>query len=260
MVWIARILSIALLLYLAALLYLYLQQRSILFHPTHETRTGHGFYLGDGEKKIWVEVAHPDEPEALIYFPGNSEKYWESPQDLARHFPHATIYFPHYRGYGASSGSPSQEALFTDALRIYESVAGKHRKILLLGRSLGSGVAIYLASQRPADALILTTPYDSILRLGEENYPLFPIRWILKDPFESWRYADRIDIPTLILLAEEDRVIPRPRSEALIRAFQKTEPKVVVLPHTTHGDIIDSPRYYPAIHSFLNSIERERSR
>ena len=257
MIWIGRILFLALFLYLAFFLYLYLQQRNILFHPTHTTPPEHGFFMGEGAERIWVEVLHPDAPNALVYFPGNSESYWESPRDLADHFPGIAIYFPHYRGYGASGGHPSQEAFFEDALRLYERIGGKHQRIFLLGRSLGSGVATYLASQRSVDALILTTPYDSILRLGQKNYPIFPIRWILKDPFESWRYASGIEIPTLILLAEEDRIVPRTRSEALIRSFQKREPNVVVLPHTNHGDIVDSPQYYPSIHSFLHSIGRE---
>jgi len=256
MAWIARILLLALLLYLAALLYLYFQQRRILFHPTHETRPGQGFFLGRGEERIWVESLHPEASDALIYFPGNAEKYWESPRDLAIHFPETALYFPHYRGYGASSGTPSQEEFFHDALRLYDRVKKGHRRIFVLGRSLGSGIALYLAAHRPVDALILTTPYDSILRLGQENYPLFPIRWMIKDPFESWRYAGQIEVPTLILLAEEDRIIPRPRSEALIRSFQKIRPRVLILPHTDHGDIIDAPDYYPSIHSFLRSIEK----
>lgn len=252
--WLVRLFVIALILYLSALLYLYLQQRRILFHPTHITAPGKGFYLGSGDERIWVEVANPDAPNALIYFPGNSESYWESPEDLAKNFPGYTLYFPHYRGYGASSGTPSQTAFFTDALRLYDRLRNRHASIVVMGRSLGSGVATWLASKRPVTALILTTPYDSIRRLGQENYPLFPVSLIIKDPFESWRYAGKIEAPTLVILAENDHVIPRHRSEALIAAFVKVHPVVRTLSGTDHGHIIDDPDYYPLIRSFLKEV------
>lgn len=251
MQWLVRLFLIALVFYLGALLYLYLQQRKILFHPTHITSPGKGFYLGSGDDRIWVEVVNPNAPKALIYFPGNSESYWESPEELAKNFSGYTVYFPHYRGYGASSGTPSQAAFFTDALRLYDTIRDRHSSIVVLGRSLGSGVAIWLASKRPLTALILTTPYDSIRRLGQENYPLFPVSLIIKDPFESWRYAAEIEVPTLILLAENDQVIPRRHSEALITSFRKVQPIVKTLPKTDHGHIIEEKDYYPIIQKFL---------
>ncbi|WP_457606220.1 alpha/beta hydrolase [Nitratifractor sp.] len=250
MKWIFRLLLITLLLYLLALLYLYLMQRKILFHPSHTAPAREGFFLGEGEEKIWIEIRNPGKKNALIYFPGNSERYWESPDDLAAHFPDRTLYFPHYRGYGASAGSPSQEAFFSDALRLYDRIRQHHDSILLIGRSLGSGVAVRLASQRPVKALILITPYDSITRLGQKRYPLFPVRRIIKDPFESWRYAAEIHTPTLLILAENDQVIPHENSHALAHAFPEP-PSLVTLPGTDHGNIVDHPDYYPTIEGFL---------
>ena len=74
----------------------------------------------------------------------------------------------------------------------------------MAGRSLGSGVAVRLASQRPASRLILITPYDSLQDLATAQFPFVPVKWLLRDKFESWRYAARITVPTLIVAAEHD--------------------------------------------------------
>ncbi len=246
------LLILILLSYGAFTLYLYLRQRSILYETSHTAPKYHGFYLGKGDERIWVEVFHPGKAAALLYFPGNAEAYWEDPQELAAGFPEMTLYFPHYRGYGASSGSPSEQTLKSDALRLYDHIRSRHAKIVALGRSLGSGVALHLASRRPLAALILVTPYDSILALARERYGIFPVSWILKDPYRSDLDAPRIAVPTLILLAQKDRVVPLRRSEALIRSFRKIRPEVRILPDATHGDIVEHPAYLPTIRDFLH--------
>ncbi len=247
------LLGAALLLYLGALGWLYFAQRKLLFHPTRERQARVGFYLSTPGGKVRVEVRNPGKDRALIYLPGNSEHWWEDSDDLARMLPEHTIYFPHYPGYGASEGSPSQAALFEMALRLYDHIAPEHRTIDLLGRSLGSGVALYLASRRPVHRLVLITPYDSIAALGAERYPIFPVRAIIRDPFESIRYAADLTLPTLILLAEEDSVIPPVHSRRLIDAFRRIHPRVVTLPGTDHGSIVDSPDYPALLRSFLEN-------
>ncbi|WP_292663742.1 hypothetical protein [Nitratifractor sp.] len=251
-VWILRLLLLLLLLYLAATLSLYLWQRHLLYHPSHSTAAREGFSLGEGNEKIWIETRHPGHPCALLYFPGNSEDYWDFPDELARHLPECTLYFLHYRGYGASAGHPSEAAFFADALRLYDYVAPRHRQIVAFGRSLGSGIALYLASRRSLDALILTTPYDSVLNVGKEHYPLFPVSLLLKDRFDSRRYAATVQAPTLVLLAGKDRIISRRRSEALLHAFKWIRPRVVDIPEAGHGDIVEAPAYFPAIRDFLD--------
>jgi len=251
MKWWAAALFALLLLYLLTLGALYLFQRKILFHPTHERRPREGFFLESPEGKVRIEVRNSGKAKALIYFPGNSEHWWEDPDDLARLLPEHTIYFPHYPGYGASEGSPSQEAFFAMAERLYDRIAPRHKSVDLAGRSLGSGVALYLAVRRPVRRIVLITPYDSIASLGAERYPFFPVRSIVKDPFESIRYAPDIDVPVLILLAENDRVIPLAHTQNLIRHFQRTEPRTILLPGTDHGNIIEHPDYPTALRRFL---------
>jgi pimeloyl-ACP methyl ester carboxylesterase len=245
------ILGSLLLLWFAALLWLYLTQRQILFHPTGEHRAQEGFVLETPDGGIRVEVRNPGREKALLYFPGNSEHWWEDPDDLARLLPDHTIYFPHYPGYGASEGSPSQEAFFRMAEALYSRVAPRHKSVDLLGRSLGSGVALHLAARRPVGKVVLVTPYDSIAALGAERYPIFPVRAIAKDPFESILDAPNVDAPVLIILAENDRVIPLSHSQNLLRHFRRTEPRTIILPGTDHGNIIEHPDYATALRNFL---------
>lgn len=125
----------------------------------------------------------------------------------------------HYRGYGGSSGKPSEQALVADALALFDQLQSKYSDITVLGRSLGSGVAVQLAAQRKVTQLLLITPFDSLSALAQRQFPFFPVKWLLKDTYNSVAYAPDINSPTLILLAEQDEIIGRAHSEALYQAF-----------------------------------------
>lgn len=247
-----KVLIFGVFLYGGALLYLYLYQRSLLYHPSHSTPANEGFFLDIGEEKIWTERIHPNKEKAILYFPGNTENYWINSEKLGEFFPDFTIYFLHYPGYGASTGSPSQERIFEAAEALYDRVRLDHTHLVSFGRSLGTSPALRLAAERSVDALILTTPFDSIVHLGQKRYPLFPIALLLKDPYKNILYAPKVSCPTLILLAEKDRVVPDSHSEALIASFVRTVPERVTLPDSDHTSIIDHPDYAPMIRAFLS--------
>jgi pimeloyl-ACP methyl ester carboxylesterase len=238
-------------LYLAGMLWLWLFQRKILFHPTHETRPREGFYLDLPVGRVWVEVRHPGRKKALLYFPGNSEHWWENPDALAALLPEHTLYFLHYPGYGASGGAPSQEALYQAALALYDTAASRHGAVDIVGRSLGSGVALHVAARRPVHRLVLITPYDSIAALGQDRYRLYPVRWLSKDPFDAIREAPRVQAPVLVLLAERDRVIPSEHSLRLMEALRQARVISRTLPGTDHGDIVDAPDFRETLQNFL---------
>ncbi len=246
-------------LYLGAFFYLYMIQRSLLYHPSHLTPKKEGFFIDLKNARIWVERIESDTKKAILYFPGNTEDYWIDPWKLAKMFPGFTIYFLHYPGYGASTGKPSQKAIYEAALALYDRVHSDHHHLVSFGRSLGTSPALWLAANRPVDALILTTPFDSILHLGQRRYPLFPISLLLKDPYESIRYAPQVSCPTLILLAENDQVVPRSSSEKLIAAFPRRVPERVTLSGSDHTDIIDHPDYASVIRNFLARVLSEDS-
>jgi hypothetical protein len=158
-------------------------------------------------------------------------------------FPDREIVMLHYRGYGGSTGRPTEQALADDAAGLFDKVHAEHPDVIAIGRSLGTGVAVRLASTRPVSRLVLVTPYDSLLEIAARQFPAFPVRWLLIDKYESWRYVPRISAPTLILAAERDEVIPAASSEGLRSRFPAAQVRYVVIPGASHNTISDDPAY-----------------
>jgi pimeloyl-ACP methyl ester carboxylesterase len=184
---------------------------------------------------------------ALIYLGGNAEDVSASLPTLARAYPGHALYLMHYRGYAGSTGEPSEQALVDDAVLLFDRVVAAHPDVEVVGRSLGSGVALQLASRRPVKKLVLVTPYDSIADLTAEQFPVFPVRWLLKDKYESWRYALQLRTPTLVLAAGQDEVIPAWSTQRLLSRFQPGVASTRILPEAGHNTISESPAYVPAL-------------
>jgi pimeloyl-ACP methyl ester carboxylesterase len=94
------------------------------------------------------------------------------------------------------------------------------------------------------------TPYDSLLGIAQRAFPVFPVRWLLIDKYESWRYVPRITAPVLILRAEHDEVIPAESTEALRTRFRAAQVRTVVVPGASHNTIIDDPVYARSLAEF----------
>lgn len=182
--------------------------------------------------------------DALLYFGGNAEDVSQSLPGLSAAFPNYAIYLLHYRGYGGSAGSPSERALITDALALFDQVHDRHKNIVVVGRSLGAGVAVHVASVRPVARLVLVTPFYSLGDVAGRHYPYLPVRWLLRDKFDSWRYAPQVTAPTRIIAAENDEVIPRASTELLRTRFKDGIASYVVVPNVGHNTISDSPDYW----------------
>ena len=119
-----------------------------------------------------------------------------------------------------SAGTPSEAAIVADALALFDEARREHRDVVVVGRSLGSGVAVRVASLRPVARVVLVTPYDSIQEIAAARFAFFPVRWLLRDKFESWKYAPAVTAPTLLIAAEHDEVIPRASTELLLTRFK----------------------------------------
>ena len=246
--------ALAALIYLGICALLFFQQREMIYYPgaTQVDARATDYSLARDGITLRGWRLNPGKNRALIYFGGNAERLETSREEFARLFPDRTVYLLSYRGYGASEGKPDQTALFGDALALYDQVSAKHPQapIAVIGRSLGSGVASYVASQRPVERLALVTPFDSLAAVGQSQYPAFPVRWLMRDRYESTHYLPHYQGPLLVLRAGRDEVIPPTNTDKLLAALE-SKPKVIDFPQADHNDISDDPRYAGALRDFL---------
>ncbi len=247
-----RILIVAGAAYVLASTWLYRSQRRLLYlpQPLSATPKADSFHIESQGLRRQGWVVNPGQKRALLYFGGNAEPVEQVDDFFRNTLPRTSVYLIPYRGYSGNPGSPSEAALFADALEGYDHVAARHANVAVMGRSLGSGVAIYVAVNRPVTRLVLTTPYDSIQNVAQKKYPIFPMRWILADKYESWRRAPAIQAKTLILVATDDKVISRASTDNLI-ARMKIQPDVVVIEKADHRSITTRVEYAEAIREFL---------
>lgn len=237
---------------------MYALQRSMLYFPTPEVQTDEAMafrLINDGlSLKVWTTAEKSD--RALIYFGGNSEDVSGFILKYKELFPNHTVYLHNYRGFGGSEGKPSEEGLFADALALYDHLAERHGSIDVIGRSLGTGVAVYLASQRKVYNLALVTPYDSITSVAVDQYPYLPVRRLLKDRFDSLARARMLTANTLLLIAENDELIPVELSYKLAAALNPEHTKVITIDGVDHNSICESPSYDRELAGFFNAPER----
>ncbi len=225
---------------------LYFFQRSLIYFPQPAAVRTPVMAVDQGTEGVEVVASVREQagPDAVVYFGGNAEDVSQSLAPLAEVYPTHAIYLMHYRGYGGSGGAPSEAALTHDALALFDQVHKAHPQVIVIGRSLGSGVATRLASQRPVAQLVLVTPYDSLQELAAAQFAIFPVRWLLKDKFESGRYVAQVSAPTLLMAAEHDEVIPRASTEQLHARFATGQATLHVLPRTSHNTISGHPVYW----------------
>ena len=221
-------------------------QRSLIYYPQPRSNPEGSILmtLPVGTATVHVSTRPHVGPAALIYFGGNAEDVSQDIPDLANAFPDRAIYALHYPGYGGSSGSPSQKAIFAASIALFDRVHAEHQNVVVVGRSLGSGVAVWIASQRPIARIILVTPFDSLADVASEQYRFVPVRWLLRDKFESWRYAPTVKAQTRIIVAENDELVPRFSSDRLRSRFQEGLVSYIVVPKVGHNTIQDSPGYW----------------
>ena len=244
--------TVIVVLYLGIGLFLYLKQRTFLYFPTPKIQTPYPTMTLQNEgEKIHVIVLNQGHANAILYFGGNAESMAQSSDYIARQFPQFTLYLMDYRGYGESTGRPSEAGIYSDALKLYDTIRPQHERICIGGRSLGSGVATYVASLREVSKLALITPFDSIVTVAQSRYPLYPISWLLQDRYDSVSRVPHIKAKTFIVTAQNDAIIPQQSVENLIKAFSPTQLMTERIKGRGHGDISSDERYYTIMQEFI---------
>jgi fermentation-respiration switch protein FrsA (DUF1100 family) len=169
-----------------------------------------------------------------------------------------------YRGYGESGGTPSEAGLYRDAEAAYgylrDTLGVPPARIILFGHSLGSAVAVELATRVPAAGLVLDGALISVIARAQEVYPYVPVRWVARSRFASIEKIGRVEIPKLFLHARQDDVVPIAHGRRLYDAAPS--PKTFVALAGGHGDAFetDSAVYFGAIERFLERLHQDISR
>ena len=204
----------------------------------------------------WVVPARdPVNAPLVFYFGGNAEDVSVTALELNNEAD-ANFVLMNYRGYGSSEGTPSERALFADALFVYDTLIDTtthNGKVVAIGRSLGSGVGAYLVSQRKIDAVVLVTPYDSISNVARRHYPWLPISLLIRHPFDSLALAPGLDIHALFLVAERDQIIPPAHAQTLADKWGGST-RWVLIKGATHNSIGAATDYWGSIRELLRSL------
>ena len=243
---------IALLMYVLMGVYLYIQQRSFIYFPIafSSSDLNQQVFVNEGIE-IHVSVLNAGQDHAIMYFGGNAENVDYNATNFLQWFPEYTVYLVKYRGYGGSGGKPTEKDLYSDALYIYDELRREgYEHISVIGRSLGSGVATYLATHREIQKCILITPFDSIERIAQSQYPIYPINLLLKDKYNSYSRAKNITAHTLVITAEDDAIIPLSHTERLVNAFS-IDVMFEVVEDADHNNISEFPRYQQVLSEFM---------
>ncbi|TFV44065.1 alpha/beta hydrolase [Bradyrhizobium niftali] len=217
--WIAILLAAV---YCAGLVVLYVRQREMLFPIPPVGRTApdaaglpeaeeHVLTTSDGEKVIvWHVPARPGRP-VILYFPGNGDSLAGCVSRFKAMTADGTgLVALSYRGYAGSSGAPSEEGLLRDAAAAYAFTTARYaaEQIVVWGFSLGTGVAVAIASEHPVRRLILEAPYTSAVDVAASLYRFAPVRLLMRDQFRSDGRIARVTVPLLVMHGTNDLAIP----------------------------------------------------
>jgi len=197
-----------------------------------------------------------EKPGTLVLgFGGNAWNGADVAAYLHEIFPEADVVAFHYRGYRPSTGSPSAEALLTDAPRVLDFAVKRVKpdRTVLVGFSIGSGVAASLAKRPQVDGLILVTPFDSLKAAAADLYPWLPIGPFFEHELDTAAYLTDAKVPAAMIAGEHDTLIRPARTQAL----RDQVPNLVfdrTIPAAGHNDIYHRPEFQRAMRDALAAL------
>lgn len=220
-------------------------KRLALITPTGRTLSG---------VHIPGQFSQADRP-LILGFAGNAWNADDAAAYLHGLYRGADIVTFHYRGYSPSEGSPSAEALKADALLIHDFVRRNYNnaQIIVVGFSIGSGVAASLAAHRPVDGIILVSPFDSLTAVASSHFPWLPVRLLFRHRMEAAADLRSVQAPVAVISGERDSIIPSARTDALKRAL----PSLVfarTVSGADHNDIYQDPAFHSAMQDALVQV------
>ena len=208
--------------YFFVLVFLYLFQRNLLYHPNENNYSGDKILVDIKKVKIstsdniellgWYHKKNLKDFKTLIYFHGNAGSL-ENRIHKLNHFENMNINFLiiAWRGFSGNDGKPSEQGLYEDGKSAIDWLKQKgvpEKNIILYGESLGTGVATQLAQNKKFAGVILETPFTSMIDAAKIFYPYIPVNLLLKDKFENYKKIKNINSPILVMHGEKDQIVP----------------------------------------------------
>lgn len=271
-----RMLLPALLVVLALLVFLWAMQRRLMYFPmgsvlepaeagaTQVERVT--FPTSDGLRlQGWFFPASVPASSSsssrftIVVFNGNAgNRSYRAPLASALQARGHSVLLFDYRGYGGNAGAPTESGLKEDARAARAYVLGRpdvdRARIVYFGESLGTGVAVTLAAEHPPAVLVLRSPFTSMVDVGRTHYPIFPVRRLLRDRYDSAARIARIASPLLVIAGDRDSVIPVEQSRQLYDAASSASPKeLLIVRGADHNDasLLDGDEMISAVDAFL---------
>ena len=254
-----RLIAFLIVVYLVAGVALYFNQENILFlsrplsddynfefsHPFEElflkTNGGH------------INVVHfkTENPKGVVlYFNGNSRNlasWGKRVQFLVEK--QYDVFVMDYRTFGKSKGELSEMAFYSDAQYCYNYLKNRYNEesISVYGRSLGTGIATYIAATNKPTKLVLETPYYSIEDIGQSRFPIFPVKWLLKYKFQSYKYIQQVACPITIFQGTNDDVVPFESAQKLFEVSNKENTEFIIIEGGRHNNLRRYNKYQQKI-------------
>lgn len=219
-----------------------------IFLPSSEGGTLHALHIKVEESK-----------GLILYFHGNTGnlKRWSLVAEELTTYGFEVLVVD-YRGFGKSSGRRSEETLHDDAQLIYDYALGlvPEAKLVVYGRSLGSGLAVKVAAENEPSRLVLETPYYHLLGVVFHHFPFLPVRLILRYHFRSDRWIDKVKCPIMIFHGSKDKIIPYKSALKLYdKVNEDKKNSMVTLLKGKHNNLATFPLFREKMHEFLSIDE-----
>ncbi|MCH8474478.1 MAG: alpha/beta hydrolase [Opitutales bacterium] len=228
-VW--RVVRILLLSYAGLVGLLFFTQRGLIYFPDNYSeeegirfadRRGLEMWEHEGVFHGWKSTAEGD--SAILIFHGNAGGgiHRDYLRDLFRDLPASeehSVYILEYPGYGFRPGRPSEQTFREAAVEAYRALHESYSSLLLVGESIGGGVATWLAAEKGAEGVLLITPFNRLSAVAAYHYPWLPARWLLRDHFRNDEHLEDFDGPVAFVVAGEDAVIPTELARKLYESY-----------------------------------------
>jgi pimeloyl-ACP methyl ester carboxylesterase len=259
-----RSILVLLILYFAGGVILYFVQDLILFHPK-KLSADHQFSFTQPFKEINLLFENRNldliqfttgQPRKgiVLFFHGNMqnvEHYNQYPELFTRN--NYEVWMMDYPGFGKSTGTRTEEVLYSEAEEVYAlALQSIHSdSIIIYGKSIGTGIAAFLAAKRKSKQLILETPYYSIASLGRHYFPIYPVSMLLKYSFPVGKYLKQIEQPVTILHGTDDEIVPYRQSKKLKEENKSVN--LVTINNGSHNNLTGFPLFQSTIDSLLRN-------